>query len=123
MADKIIVIRIVVLSFAIVCNATANILIKVGMNKVGDTKGIWELAKKAVMQPQLIAGIISFILAFVSYSYILTKLNLSIAYPIMVSMGIVIVVTVSYLFLCESINIIQIIGFALIIAGVWMVAK
>ena len=123
MADKIIVIRIVVLGFAIVCNATANILIKVGMNKVGDTKGIWELAKKAVMQPQLLAGIFSFILAFVSYSYILTKLNLSIAYPIMVSMGIVIVVTVSYLFLCESINIIQIIGFVLIIAGVWMVAK
>lgn len=123
MFDKIIVIRIAVLGLAIVFNATANILIKVGMNKVGDTEGIWELAKKAVMQPQLIAGIISFILAFVSYSYILTKLNLSVAYPIMVSMGIVIVVSVSYLFLYESINIIQVIGFALIIAGVWMVAK
>ena len=123
MIDKIVIIRIVVLALAIVFNATANILIKVGMNKIGETHGIMELAHKAVMQPQLIAGIFSFIMAFVSYSYILTKLNLSIAYPIMVSMGLVIVVTVSYFWLNESINIIQILGFILIIAGVWMVAK
>jgi len=121
--DKIIVIRIAVLALAIIFNAMANILIKVGMNKVGETEWILELAKKAVVQPQLIAGIVSFIMAFVSYSYILTKLNLSIAYPIMVSMGLVIVVTVSYLFLHESISIVQIFGFVLIITGVWMVAK
>lgn len=123
MVDKIIVIRIGVLALAITFNATANILIKVGMNKVGETESILELAKKAVVQPQLIAGIFSFIMAFVSYSYILTKLNLNIAYPIMVSMGLVIVVIVSYFWLHESINIIQIVGFILIIAGVWMVAK
>ncbi|MFO7889304.1 MAG: SMR family transporter [bacterium] len=123
MIDKIVVVRIAVLGLAIIFNATANILIKVGMNKIGETNGIMELAKKAVVQPQLIAGIISFIMAFVSYSYILTKLNLSVAYPIMVSMGLVIVVTVSYFWLQESINIIQILGFIFIIVGVWMVAK
>lgn len=123
MIDKIIVIRIVVLSLAITFNATANILIKVGMNKVGETENIIELAKKAVVQPQLLAGIFSFVMAFVSYIYILTKLNLNIAYPIMVSMGLVIVVTVSYFWLHESISIIQILGCILIIAGVWMVAK
>ncbi len=123
MIDKIIVIRIVVLSLAISFNATANILIKVGMNKVGETESIIELVKKAVFQPQLLAGIFSFVMAFISYSYILTKLNLNIAYPIMVSMGLVIVVTVSYFWLHESITIIQILGCILIIAGVWMVAK
>lgn len=123
MIDKIVIIRIVVLALAIVFNATANILIKVGMNKIGETRGIMELVQKALMQPQLIAGIFSFIMAFVSYSYILTKLNLSIAYPIMVSMGLVIVVTVSYVWLNESINVTQVLGFILIIAGVWMVAK
>ncbi len=123
MSDKIVVIRIGILALAIVFNATANILIKVGINKVGETKGILELAKKAVVQPQLLAGMFSFVMAFVSYSYILTKLNLSIAYTIMVSMGLVIVVSVSYFLLNESISFIQILGFLLIIAGVWMVAK
>ena len=51
------------------------------------------------------------------------KTDLSVAYPIMTSLGFVIVVLVSWLFLKETITLIQFTGLALIIAGVWMVAR
>jgi len=48
-----------------------------------------------------------------AYGYVLTKMNLSIAYPIMTSMGFMIVVLASWLFLGERITLIQTIGFLL----------
>lgn len=123
MLEKQVIVRIIILGLAIIFNATANILIKIGMSKIGSYDGTMELIKKALIQPQLLAGVFSFALALVTYSYILIKLNLSIAYPIMVSMGLVIVVIVSYFVLKESVSPVQIIGFFLIIAGVWLVAK
>ncbi len=114
---------IVTLALAIVLNAGANILIKVGMLRTGETKGFSELVKKAMVQPALWLGIVFFALALAAYSMVLSRLALSIAYPIMVSMGLVIVVLVSGLVLKEAITPLQIAGFALIIAGVWMVAR
>jgi len=116
-------IRYIILIVAILFNAFANILIKMGMNKIGKTEDVSTLLKKAVTQPMLLAGLVSFGLAFIAYGYVLTKLNLSIAYPIMVSMGLIVVVLASRFLLNESISLIQLFGFVLIISGVWMVAK
>lgn len=112
-----------ILIFAIVFNALANILIKVGMVRIKDTAHFSGLLKGAIQQPALIAGVFSFVLALVAYSIVLTKLNLSVAYPVMVSMGLVIVVLVSFIILKEVITPLQIVGFLFIIAGVWMVAR
>ena len=113
-----------ILGCAIVCNAVANILIKVGMMKVSeaarDTIG---MIKGAVFSPAIIAGISFFVVALGGYSYILSKLNLSIAYPIMTSLGYMIVILASWLFLHETITWIQIVGFCLILSGVWCVAQ
>jgi len=58
-----------------------------------------------------------------AYGYVLSKMNLSIAYPLMTSIGFLIVTLVSWVFLKETITLIQIGGFILILLGVWMVAK
>ena len=114
---------VIILIIAIVFNALANILIKVGMLKAGKLESISVLIKYALSQPFLYAGVVSFGLALVAYSIVLSKLNLSVAYPIMVSMGLIIVVLVSYFALKETINFLQITGFIFIITGVWMVAR
>jgi small multidrug resistance pump len=114
---------IVTLLCAISLNALANILIKVGMMRVGKTSGILMLAKRSVLQPAILAGMLCFVLGLAAYSAVLTKLNLSVAYPIMVSAGLIIVALASALLLHESISAVQVIGFLAIIAGVWMVAK
>jgi len=114
----------VILALAIILNALANILMKVGMMRQGGANGSPLLmAKAALANPVLFAGIISFALALVAYSYVLSKVNLSIAYPVMTSLGYVIVIIASWMFLKEHITFIQVMGFAFIIAGVWMVAR
>ena len=114
---------VVTLVFAILLNAVANIFMKVGMSHIGKTTGLPALVKKAVGQPAVLAGMACFVLALVAYSMVLTKLNLSVAYPIMVSMGLVVVVVASAFILLEHITWLQVVGFVLIIAGVWMVAR
>jgi multidrug transporter EmrE-like cation transporter len=114
---------VIILVMAIVFNALANILIKVGMLKAGQLNNLPSLIKYMLGQPFLYAGVFSFGLALVAYSIVLSKLNLSVAYPLMVSLGLIIVVLASYFALKETITFIQIAGFVFIIAGVWMVAR
>lgn len=113
----------IVLAMAIALNALANILIKIGMLKIGQIGNVLEIFSRAILRPIIISGILSFALALIAYSYVLSKLNLSIAYPIMTSLGFLIVVFVSWIFLKETITLIQVLGFVLILSGVWMVAR
>lgn len=114
---------IIMLILAILLNASANISIKIGMLKVGEADSLIALLKRAIAQPTLIIGVALFALALIAYCMVLIKLSLSVAYPVMVSMSLVIVVLASYFIIKESIARIQFIGFFLIIAGVWMVAR
>jgi len=114
----------VVLALAIFLNAVANILMKVGMVRQGDSGGNMTLmASRALVNPVLLAGVVSFGLALVAYCYVLSKFNLSVAYPIMTSLGYMIVIIASWMFLKEQISPVQVTGFVFIIAGVWMVAR
>ncbi len=111
-----------ILSVAIVLNALANILIKVGMR--GKTLEIGLVTiMKIITSPAIIGGIIFFVCALIAYGYVLSKMNLSIAYPIMTSMGFLIVILASWLFLKEAIGLGQCAGFILILLGVWLVAR
>ena len=112
-----------VLALAIILNALANILMKVAMLRQEKTTDIIALVRQSLTNPILFLGIISFGLALVAYCFVLAKINLSIAYPLMTSLGFLIVILASWLFLGENITKIQIVGFTCIIAGVWMVAR
>ena len=113
----------IILTIAIVLNASANILIKVGMARVDKSGTVFSILKQGALQPALLCGIVSFALALAAYSVVLTRLHLSVAYPTMVSLGLIIVVLASYFLLNEAIRWPQVIGFVLIIAGVWLVAR
>ena len=113
----------IVLSLAITLNALANILMKVAMLRQGKTSDTITLITRSLSNPVLLLGLISFGLALVAYCYVLAKINLSIAYPLMTSLGFLIVIAASWLFLDEPITSVQVVGFISIIAGVWMVAR
>ncbi len=116
--------EILFLCIAIVFNATANILLKFGMYKA---PGIAGIGFKGMMLHSLTniyvwLGLVSFGIAFVSYSIVLNKLKLSIAYPIMTSAGFAIV-TVSAIFLFdESLTWLKVLGIIIIAMGIWIVS-
>ncbi len=107
---------------AIILNAVANILMKVGAEKTKETSSVFELIISMVTNPVTILAVCCFAAALGAYNYVLMKTDLSIAYPIMTSVGYVIVLLASWLFLKETLTILQISGILLIVAGVWMVA-
>ncbi len=112
-----------VLIFALVANAVANILIKEGMKaKALDLGNLLGVFKAMAFNPVVIAGLFFFGLALAAYSFVLSQIKLSVAYPIMTSAGFLIVVTYSMIKLQEQITLIQWGGLALILTGVWMVA-
>ena len=69
----------------------------------------------------LVAGLPLFALNVVFYMVALSRLDLSVAYPIMVAGGIVIVVSVSALLLGEPIDVPQGIGLILLVVGIALV--
>jgi len=113
----------VIFCVSIILNALANILMKVGALNPKQMHGIWDIFRNMLLNPIIVAGIVCFALGLAAYNYVLIKINLSIAYPINTSLGYILVVLASWLFLKESLSAVQLGGISLIIVGVWMVAR
>ncbi|MCL5935644.1 MAG: cation transporter, partial [Firmicutes bacterium] len=94
----------VVLLAAIIFNAGANIMIKAAMRKSPiflEQGAVLQAFAQAVKNPQLIAGVALFGLALAAYSVVLSKINLSVAYPIMTGAGFLLVFLFSGLYFKE----------------------
>ncbi len=98
----------IALFIALFLNAFSNILTKLSAIKSSKTF--------------LILGLLGFGIQFLFYAFALKKINLSIAYPIMVGSGFLIISLYSFFYLKEHINIYDIIGIILIFIGVLLVS-
>ena len=108
------------LALALTLNAAANILLKVGAGRLGPIHEP-DLVARLLGNVHLWAGLALFALNVVFYAAALTRLNLSVAYPVMTAGGVIIVVTVSFIWLREPISGSQALGLALLIAGILLV--
>ena len=109
----------------IVFNAVANVLIKLGMTNTADLNfgETSILIKYMIFNPKLILGCVFYALSLVFYSFILQKMDLSIAYPIVISGSVFLVMIFSKLIFKESINITQIIGTVIVLLGIVFLLK
>lgn len=118
------------LSFALVLsgvllNAAAQLLLKAGTNTVGhfefslDNLGIaWRLA----FEPHIVGGLACYVVSVVVWIMALSRVEVSIAYP-MLSIGYVVTAIAAYFLFGEAVTWPRLAGIALIIAGVALVAK
>jgi multidrug transporter EmrE-like cation transporter len=110
----------VFLTVALTLNATANLLMKIGADRLGAFSGSGML--KAILTNYfLVGGVVLFGLNIVFYVAALTRINLSIAYPVMMAGGVLIVVFVSVLYFRESLALTQVLGILLLIGGLVLV--
>jgi multidrug transporter EmrE-like cation transporter len=109
------------LAIALALNATANVLLKGGAAQLGSL-GEPGFATRLIGNHQLLGGLALFALNVVFYVAALARLDLSIAYPIMVAGGIVIVVAASVLHLQEAVTVQQLIGIGLLLLGIVLVS-
>lgn len=115
-----------ILLAAIIFNAGANIMIKAAMRKspiILEQGAVLQAFVQAAKNPHLIAGVALFGLALAAYSVVLSRINLSIAYPIMTGAGFLLVFLVSGLYFKENITAVHLLGSVMILAGVWVLAR
>jgi multidrug transporter EmrE-like cation transporter len=105
----------------IVFNAIANILIKAAMRNVELGGSLVATLASMAFQPLLVLGIACFVVALGGYSFALTRIELSIGYPIMTSLGLIIVAAYATISFREELTLTKIAGFVLVLAGVTLV--
>ena len=105
--------------------AAAHILLKIGMNEVGEinshslkTPGI--LIKQLLTTPAVLAAIPVYAVSNIGWLIVLSKLNLSVAYPFLASLYIFLPV-LSMVFLSESLTVQHWVGILVIGIGVGIV--
>lgn len=117
----------ILLFIGVLFNSFANIFMKAAAlkNTPQAQEALFNLNSilKLVLNPFMIAGIFSFIVALGAYSYSLKHFDLSIAYPIMTSLGLIIVSTASVLFYKEHFDLVKLSGMLFILLGVIMVSR
>jgi multidrug transporter EmrE-like cation transporter len=116
------------LAAALLLNATANLMMKFGMQQIAQAGGWLKAgplaAASAIFRtPLLLFGVACFAANLLCYMYALQKLPISVAYPIMVTAGFAIIVVVAGLCLHERLLPSQWLGVAFILVGVWLVAS
>jgi multidrug transporter EmrE-like cation transporter len=108
----------------IILNSAANILIKLGMRRAGNLEALnYSTLSKIATNPYFWTGCFCFMMSLVAYSYLLSKINLSIAYPVITSAAFTMVSLCSVFFLGEKIGGVQTIGILFTIIGMWMIVR
>lgn len=110
----------------VLLNAAAQLLLKAGVNKVGviqlrfDTilSAGWRLA----FEPHILAGLACYVISVVVWILALSRVQVSIAYP-MLSLGYIVTAIAAWLLMGEPLSAVRITGIAVIIVGVYLVAR
>ena len=122
---------VVALFVALMLNACANLLMKMGMKSVGASGGVLQngiiaAGKTVLTTAPLIIGLTCFALNAAFYMYALQSraLKISIAYPIMVGGGYALIAAIAYLHpaLAERLTWGQWLGVALVMLGIVLIA-
>ncbi|MDI6715835.1 MAG: EamA family transporter [Actinomycetota bacterium] len=102
-------------------------LLKSGMNQVGRIGSGDVIYYKAMMlktftHPYVLLGLLSYVLSSISWLVVLSRVNLSFAYPF-AGLGYVIVMFISWRFLNEPLSAVRLLGAILICLGVFFISR
>jgi drug/metabolite transporter (DMT)-like permease len=116
---------ILLIVFSVLLAAVGQLLLKLGMTKVGRVASLASapsMLLRALMNPIVLAGLAVFGISALSWLIVLSRVKLSIAYP-MVSLGYVVTVFFSWLIFKESVKLVTIAGCFTIIFGVFLISR
>jgi multidrug transporter EmrE-like cation transporter len=118
-------------SFALVMtgvllNATAQLLLKAGTNSVGNFAFSLENAMpvgwKLATEPHIVTGLACYVVSVVVWIMALSRVEVSIAYP-MLSVGYVVNAVAAWYLFGEAVSATRLVGIGIIILGVFIVAR
>lgn len=112
--------------FTVLTNAVAQILLKKGMLALGEfdlsPSGIASALPKVALNPFVILGLGTFVVSMGSHLVVLSRVDLSFAYPFL-SLAYVVVAIYAYVIFREDVNAWRMLGIGLICLGTVALAR
>jgi multidrug transporter EmrE-like cation transporter len=110
----------------VLLNATAQLLLKAGSRAVADLSfnlgNAGALFERMALNPPILAGLTCYAVSVVVWVMALSRVDVSVAYP-MLSIGYVVNALAAWLLFSEQLSATRIIGMGVIIVGCWLVAR
>ena len=110
----------------VLLNAAAQLLLKAGTNAVGhfefSASNIVPVGLRLALEPTILGGVACYVVSLVVWIMALSRVEVSIAYP-MLSIGYVINAVAAWYLFGESLTALRLTGIGFIVVGVFLVAR
>lgn len=111
---------------SVLLNTAAQLLLKGGMNRIGEVTFSWTnlfpITLQIASNPLIILGMAFYVLSVFVWLAVLSKVEVSVAYPI-VSLGYITTAIAAYYLFGEQLTLLRILGIGVIMLGVYLVAR
>jgi multidrug transporter EmrE-like cation transporter len=110
----------------VILNAAAQLLLKAGTNAVGrfefSAANALPVGLKLAFEPHILGGIACYVVSVVIWIMALSRVEVSIAYP-MLSIGYILNALAAWYLFSEAVTPMRMVGIGIIIVGVYVVAR
>ena len=110
----------------VLLNATAQLLLKAGTNRVGEFAFAWDnvvpIGLRLATSAPILGGLACYVVSVVVWILALSRAPVSVAYP-MLSVGYIVNAVAAWMLFGESITAQKMVGIAFIVVGVFLVAR
>lgn len=114
------------LMLGVFLNAMAQLLLKAGTNAVGhfefNAGNVVPVGMKLALEPHIMAGVACYVVSLVVWIMGLSRVEVSIAYP-MLSVGYLLNAVAAWYLFGEAVSVTRLVGIGIIIIGVYIVAR
>ncbi len=110
----------------VLLNAIAQLLLKAGTNAIGhfdfEWRNLFPIGWQLATEPHILGGMMCYAVSLVVWILALSRVPVSIAYP-MLSIGYVVNAVAAYWLLGESFSALRLAGIFVVILGVFLIAR
>ncbi|HEY1725676.1 MAG TPA: SMR family transporter [Steroidobacteraceae bacterium] len=110
----------------VLLNAAAQLLLKAGSRVIAGMPlsfaNGWTLLERVAVNPPILGGLLCYVISVVVWILALSRVDVSVAYP-MLSVGYIVSALAGWLLFSEQLTAARIAGIGIIIVGVWLVAR
>lgn len=110
----------------VLLNTSAQLMLKAGVNRLGQLDFAWQrvisFCFEVAMNPYIFTGLFFYVISVVLWLLVLSKTEVSLAYP-MISLGYVLNAVTAYYLFGESLSVSRMAGILIILCGVYLIAR
>ena len=110
----------------VLLNAAAQLLLKAGMSQIGhfdfSMANLIPIGLKIIVNPPILTGLFAYVLSVAVWLLVLSRVQVSYAYP-MLSIGYIVNAIAAYYLFGEALSVVRVTGIFVIIAGVFLISQ